>query len=127
MSNSVGSRLKTRRKELNLTQKEVGVKSMISEFTVSKYERDYSSPDVETLKRLSDALDCTSDYLIGKADQPKTRFYSYEDEELGTIEVGINDYPMELTPEEVKEMMETLKKYHFDVEALINDMRDKKD
>ena len=49
----------------------------------------------------------------------------YVDKELGPIEIGMNNYPYQLTPAEVEEMIQTLKKYHFNVEALIEDMRNK--
>ena len=37
----------------------------------------------------------------------------------------MEDYPYHLTPKEVEKMIETLKKYHFNVDALIDDMRNK--
>lgn len=123
----LGDRIKELRNSLKLTQDELGEKVGASKFTMSKYERGINEPDVATLKKLSEVLDCSVDYLVGKSKDPKTKYYSYEDRDLGKIEVGINDYPMDLTPDEVKEMIETLKKYHFNVDALITDMRNKDD
>ena len=98
---------------------------MLSEFNISKYERNYSNPDIDTLKKLSDALECSVDYLVGKTDSPTVQVIEYNDKELGHIEVGMDNYPYQLTPAEVEEMIQTLKKYHFNVEALIEDMRNK--
>lgn len=125
METSVGERIRERRKFLNLTQKELGNKLLLSEFNISKYERNYSSPDIDTLKKLSDALECSVDYLVGKVDSPSVQIVSYNDKELGHIEVGIDNYPYQLTPKEVEEMITTLKKYHFNVDAIIEDMRNK--
>ena len=125
MGISVGERIRERRKLLNLTQKELGAKLLLSEFNISKYERNYSNPDIDTLKKLSDALECSVDYLVGKTDNPNVQVIEYVDKELGPIEIGMNNYPYQLTPAEVEEMIQTLKKYHFNVEALIEDMRNK--
>lgn len=121
----INQRIKERRKYLKLTQKELGDKIGASEFTVSKYERGVNEPDMTTLKMLSDALNCSTDYLVGKTDKPNIQVIEYVDKELGHIEIGMEDYPYQLTPEEVEEMIQTLKKYHFNVEALIEDMRNK--
>lgn len=122
MKGTVGSRIRERRKYLGLTQKELASKVILTEFNISKYERDYSSPDLETIKKLSDALECSVDYLVGKTDTPNAYHHEYNDDEVGRVEL---DYPYRLTPDEVKEMVETLKKYHFDIDSLIKDMREK--
>jgi len=117
-------RIKTRRKLLGFTQKELGDKIGASEFTVSKYERAVNEPDIYTLYLLSDVLECSVDYLVGKVDDPTAYHHVYNDAEVGKVEI---DYPYQLKPEEVKEMVETLKRYHFDVDALIKDMREKEE
>ena len=118
----LGDRIKQRRVALDLTQEELGNKIDASKFTVSKYERDVNEPDMATLSKLSDVLECSIDFLAGKTDVPNAYHHEYNDEEVGKVEL---DYPYRLTPEEVKEMVETLKKYHFDIDALIKDMREK--
>lgn len=122
MTDTVGDRIRERRKFLEMTQKELANKVMLTEFNISKYERNYSSPDLETVKRLSEALGCSVDYLVGKVDVPTAYHHEYNDAEVGKVEL---DYPYRLTPDEVKEMVETLKKYRFDIDALIKDIREK--
>ena len=121
---TVGKRIKERRKLLDLTQKELATKVMLTEFNISKYERDYSSPDLDTIKKLSDALECSVDYLVGKIDIPNAYHHEYQDKEVGKVEI---DYPYQLKPEEVEEMVNKLKEYHFDVDALVKDMREKEE
>ena len=118
----LGDRIKQRRVALNLTQEELGKKIDASKFTVSKYERGINEPDMATLNKLSDVLECSIDFLAGKTNVPYAYHHEYNDNEVGNIEL---DYPYQLKPEEVKEMVETLKKYHFDIDALIKDMREK--
>lgn len=118
-------KIKELRVNANLTQKELGEKIGVSEFTVSKYERGVNEPDIETLKKISSFFKCTVDYLIGNTDKPNLTQYVYQDEELGEIKVNLKDYPYELKPNEVKEMIETLKKYHFNVDAIIDSVKNK--
>ncbi|WP_297634696.1 helix-turn-helix transcriptional regulator [uncultured Clostridium sp.] len=126
MTFSLGERIKTRRKELGLTQKELGSKVLLSEFNISKYERDYSSPDLETIAKLSDALDCTLDYLHGKTNNPNSNVYNYtEDNDNITIDIS-KDYPYNLTPSEVSELVKLLKSYRFDVDSIIEEIKNKK-
>lgn len=119
---SLGERIKSRRKELGLTQKELGAKILLTEFNISKYERDYSKPDIDTLSKLSEALDCSVDYLVGKIDNPNSNSYQHNDI---ILEIS-KEYPYELTPDEVKELVTLLKDYRFDVDALIKDIKNNK-
>ena len=121
----VAERIKTRRVELQLTQKDIADRLKVTYQTISKYERGINIPDAETLKSLSYILQCSTDYLVGKTDNPTVQVIEYNDKELGPIEIGMNNYPYQLTPDEVEEMIETLKRYHFNVEAIIEDMRNK--
>ena len=123
----VGLRIKERRIFLNKTQEELGKSLHVKKQTISKWEKGINSPGVEELKILSTVLECSTDYLLGKVDSPITQIIEYDDKELGKIEIGMDNYPYQLTPSEVEEMIQTLKKYHFNVEAIIEDMRkDKK-
>ncbi|AGF25539.1 MULTISPECIES: helix-turn-helix domain-containing protein [Bacillus] len=42
---------------------------------MSNYERDYRSPDPETLKKLADLYDVSTDFLVGREekDRPKSK------------------------------------------------------
>lgn len=121
----IGSRIKERRIFCNKTQEELGNSLHVKKQTISKYEKGINAPGAEELKILSTVLDCSIDYLVGKTDKPNITVIEYTDKELGHIEIGMEDYPYHLSPKEVEEMIETLKKYHFNVEALIEDMRNK--
>lgn len=121
----IGSRIKERRIFCNKTQEELGSSLHVKKQTISKYEKGINAPGAEELKILSTVLECSVDYLVGKTDKPNIQLIEYTDKELGRIEIGMEDYPYQLSPEEVEEMIQTLKKYHFNVEALIEDMRNK--
>lgn len=68
---SLGQRIKAKRKEKKLTQVEVAKRLGIDNTTVSKWESDIYEPDAETLVKLAELFDTTSDYLLGR-DEPST-------------------------------------------------------
>ncbi|MDE1384358.1 helix-turn-helix transcriptional regulator [Bacillus paralicheniformis] len=67
---SLGKRLKEAREKCGLSQKEAAEKLNITNKVLSTYERDYRDPDTETLKKLSDLYDVSTDFLLGR-DQKK--------------------------------------------------------
>jgi len=60
----MGERIKTQRKLLNLTQKELGKKMQISQKQISKYENNESQPPVDQLQKLAEILNVSTDWLI---------------------------------------------------------------
>ena len=59
------------RKLRNLSQEELGKKINSTKGTISNYENEYSTPSNEVLKDLADVLDTTTDYLLGRSDDPQ--------------------------------------------------------
>ena len=64
MSQTFGEFLSTKRKEKNLTQKELGNLVFVSESAVSKWEKDIARPDLSLLPELSEILGVTEHELI---------------------------------------------------------------
>lgn len=62
-------RLKYVRKLRKLSQLELANKINTTKSTISNYENEYSTPSNEVLKDLANALDTTTDYLLGRSDQ----------------------------------------------------------
>lgn len=63
----IGERLKELRKERKLTQTELGNKINVTKVSISGYENGNRSPDTDTLQRLADYFDVTTDYLLGRS------------------------------------------------------------
>jgi transcriptional regulator with XRE-family HTH domain len=76
-----GERLKKLRKQKNLSQQEIGEMTGMHFTNISRYERGLAMPNSGTLKKLSEALEVSGDYLIhGEVeDGARARF---EDREL---------------------------------------------
>jgi transcriptional regulator with XRE-family HTH domain len=67
---SIGVRIKEKRKQNNFTQKKLADLVSVSPQVISNWERGYTDPDHNDVKRLADALDVSADYLLGKSDAP---------------------------------------------------------
>jgi transcriptional regulator with XRE-family HTH domain len=66
----VPGRMKSRRKEVGLSQKGLAKKVGIPYQRIQEYERGKSEPKGSRLGLIAEALDCTSDYLLGLSDAP---------------------------------------------------------
>lgn len=69
-------RVKARRRQLNITQKELADTLGIKQAQVSRYESYESEPQLERLYDLAKALKTTPDYLLGKTDEPEIKMPS---------------------------------------------------
>lgn len=59
-----GQRLKKIRKNMGLTQKELGKVIHVSASSICGYEKENKLPDIDTLKELCNALNTTPNYLL---------------------------------------------------------------
>ena len=73
---TLGQRLKWARKKSGYSNQDVPAEKIgLTGKTLSNYERDYRSPDPETLKKLAELYDVSTDFLVGKEekDKPKSK------------------------------------------------------
>lgn len=66
----LGNRIKELRNSKKISQAELGKRIGVGKTTISNYETGYSAPDNETLKKIADVLSTTTDYLLGRTDNP---------------------------------------------------------
>lgn len=64
--------IRMRRKAKGLTQKQLAIKSGVTESQISQIETGKRKPGFETLLRISEALDCTTDDLVRNKKNPAT-------------------------------------------------------
>ena len=62
----LGARIKEKRKELGLTQQQLGELIKVTKVSICCYENNTRIPNVETLIDLADALHVDVDYLLGR-------------------------------------------------------------
>ena len=66
-------RLRTLRKQKDLSQTELGQRAGLHYTHIGRFERGASRPGGDTLKRLAEALDVTGDYLLDGAQDEAAR------------------------------------------------------
>ena len=69
MKETFGQRLSRLRKEKGLTQEDIASRITISPQAVSKWENGNSEPDLDTLNKLADILNCSVDSLLGREEK----------------------------------------------------------
>lgn len=67
---SIGSRLRKVREKKNLNQKEAAAALGLSNVVLNRYENDERLPDVDTLRNLAEFYNVTTDYLLGRTENP---------------------------------------------------------
>ena len=64
-----GERLKQLREEHNLSQQALADKLQTVRSTINKYEKNTRKPEYETLIKIADLFDTTTDYLLGRIEK----------------------------------------------------------
>ena len=67
---TIGERIIFLREELDMTQTKLAEKVGLTKMTLYKYEKNKCEPRCEVLSRLSDVLETTADFLIGRTNNP---------------------------------------------------------
>ena len=66
------NRLKALRNKKGLSQTELAKLLFVSQQTVAKWETDKSTPNPETILKISNILDVSTDYLLGNSTEPSS-------------------------------------------------------
>ncbi|GGK20920.1 hypothetical protein GCM10010965_12520 [Caldalkalibacillus thermarum] len=68
--NVLGKRLRKLREKRGLSQKEAAKRFGISNFALSRYENGTANPDPDLIAKFSEFYDVSSDYILGRTDNP---------------------------------------------------------
>lgn len=112
----LGKRLKKLRTDKKLTQEELGKKINVTKVSISGYENGNRTPDTETLQRIADIFDVSTDYLLGRTENPessssnegKVFFMSKIATEFPDIDLMFRDMES-MSAEEMKEVYDYIK------------------
>src|SRR5262249_15974572 len=83
---TMGDRIKERRKTLKINQQDLSEKTGLAQSQISRYETDDNEPTGEILLLLAEALDTTTDWLLGRSNAVKKNS-SLDEEERELIEL----------------------------------------
>ena len=64
----LGDRLRKLRTKKKITQEELGRKVNVTKVSISGYENGNRNPDTDTLQKLADYFNVSTDYLLGRTD-----------------------------------------------------------
>jgi transcriptional regulator with XRE-family HTH domain len=92
---SVGSRLRQMRQRKRLTQSQLADRVQVSSQVISNWERGYTTPTADDVARLAEALDTSSDYLLGRTENPDTN-QATVDPELEELWERVREKGMEI-------------------------------
>lgn len=80
---NLGNKIQKLRKERNITQEDLASELGVTAAAVSKWENDYTLPDIIMLCAIADYFDITTDELLGRAKEIKYAIISSETLALG--------------------------------------------
>jgi len=63
-------RLKNAREMRKMTQNELGTKANLPSTSIAHFESGSRKPSFDNLRKLAEALEVTTDYLLGRVDEP---------------------------------------------------------
>lgn len=99
-------RLKSLRKERKLTQEALGEKINVTKVSISGYENGNRTPDTETLQKLADFFDVSTDYLLGRTYNPQIENnQSKQDIDFNDPSLGLFFKEIKNAPEEQREQL----------------------
>lgn len=102
--------LRARRKECNLTMKQLGEMVGVSESAISQYETGKRQADFETLLKLGDALDCSVDYLLrgSISSEKEEKLIPVAGDELDELDIELLKKLRTMSPERKKALLDLL-------------------
>ena len=82
MLQTLGTRIKKKRKEANLTQPELGRKLGLTHSSISNWEADNFSPSAKNLHELASIFDCSIDWLLNGGEEENQTQKDFEINQL---------------------------------------------
>nr|DAL87881.1 MAG TPA: repressor protein [Caudoviricetes sp.] len=97
-----GQRLKSLRESKDLSQQELADRLKINRSTYARYELGQTQPDFDTLQKLADYFDVSTDYILGRTNDPSTK----DDSEKGEMYFFDKE---NVTPDEMRDALAYIK------------------
>ena len=104
MNTKHGDILKILLEEKNISQKDLAKKIGVTEATISKYINNLQMPRLDLVDRIADTLNVTTDYLLGRTDNPQEQKYKH----LNNTLIGRVSNKMEKMSEDELELLDKL-------------------
>ena len=95
-----GGKIRDLRESRNLTQDQLAELASLNRVTIAKYESGRVEPGAKALSRIADALEVSTDVLLGRSDEPEG-----PDEATATPEIKIVSGMMEKMTQEQQDQV----------------------
>jgi len=118
--NNLNLRLKECRLSHSLNQTELAKIMDVTKQTVSNWEKGSRIPNTSMLLKLSEFYNVSTDYLLGRTNNPKAYKYIDTDGSYSLIIDGKESH--NISPEVLSKLMDKLKSVGFDVSYLLKDI-----
>lgn len=106
----LNDRLRERRNLLKLTQGEIAEKIHVALTTYANWEQGTRNPDLKTLPKLADIFGCSTDYLLGRTDNPYESLKQPSSDEALVIVSESTNIPIDLIKEYIDYLQSKNKK-----------------
>lgn len=100
MAMDIGKRIAELRRERGLNQEQLAELALLSRVTIAKYESGRVEPGAQALSRIADALEVTTDTILGRSEETQDA-----KEHPSTSEARIVSFGMDKLPKEQREMI----------------------
>lgn len=113
MVKDIGNRIAELRRERGLNQDELAELATLSRISIARYETGKIEPGAKALGRIADALEVSTDVLLGRSDKPPDiapKTEAPKTEEAQIISAGVDKMP----PENRKIALNLLKTVYSD-------------
>lgn len=93
----LSNRLKSLRTHRNITQSDLAKRIGVARTTYAMYEQGQREPDYDTLQKIADFYDVSTDYLLGRTDQLEnhyTKSLASENENLSAYQQEVLEFFM---------------------------------
>lgn len=99
---TLGENLKTLRINMGLDQKQLAHHLNINASSISNWETNRRSPDLDTLVKLADFFNVSTDYLLGRT---TIKNYSLDDNKYLILKLDKDKYPFGWTAKDLEEKL----------------------
>lgn len=115
----ISARLKKLREEAGLSQKDLAKRLDVASSTIAMYESNKRTPDANMLEKIADFFEVSVDYLLGRTRNKNNSIIEgiYNNE---IIKIEIEGRKVNLTIDDIQELINKLGEVGFDVNKLIN-------
>lgn len=111
MASEIGKRIAELRKARGLNQEQLSELALLSRVTIAKYESGRVEPGAQALGRIADALDVTTDTILGRSEEPQVAAEYPMSIEAKIISGGVDKLPKEQREQALAVMRAMFTKY----------------